>query len=212
MSMTADGGEGFHVRHENRYREIMLEREEERSVFRIAEEVRPRFFFIDLLEERFDLLRRNGRYITDSDARRGAVPGAAGACLPDRIPAGSLEKLALFGKWSRVFAERIRECSPGVRFVVVENYLCTQHGTPGHLSEYGNADRIRESNRILAAHYAALREIIPGALWIRPADCEAISPYLFTDEEYIHGVRPEHVNGIANRMTAALAEKALFQE
>jgi glycosyltransferase involved in cell wall biosynthesis len=58
--------------HKNRYRQIMLERERTHSYWEILAELKPKFLFIDLIEERFDMLQLGNSFVTLSDAFEGA--------------------------------------------------------------------------------------------------------------------------------------------
>ena len=62
----------YEFNHKNRYRQIMLERERTHSYWEILEEMKPKFLFIDLTEERFDMLQFGDSFVTMSDAFQGA--------------------------------------------------------------------------------------------------------------------------------------------
>lgn len=68
--------------HRNRYRNIMLERERQQSFWNILEETGPSLLFMDLLEERFDMVPAGNGWITGSDAYEGREQGGP------RIPRG----------------------------------------------------------------------------------------------------------------------------
>ena len=211
--MSADGTQEAGVQamclaHPNRYRRMMLEREEEQAFFRILREVQPQCMFIDLIEERFDVLERGGRYVTASDAREGAAD-ASGAMAGRRIARGSAECAQLFERACRQLASRMKSISPDTRIVMVENYLMERFGTLEGTQEYEDAQCIRRMNKVLKAHYEMLRAAFPDALVIRPQEEPQVRDLLFTDIKYEYGAIPPHVNELANRGIAALIEAAM---
>ena len=195
------------IRHKNRYREMMLQREEGGAFWSILEEIQPSYLFMDLIEERFDIIERDGRYVTASDARDGAwtEDGEGTDVQPSggrTIPRSGSECRQLFREKSRVFFERIRNSAPGTRIVIVENYLCTDVGTYGRQKAYDNAKEIRQMNAVLQEEYAMLGEACPEALRITPRELPGLDGWLFTDEKYEYGAIPSHLNEIANRKIA----------
>ena len=205
----APGGET--IRHRNRYREIMLQREEDRSFWSILEQTRPSFLFIDLIEERFDILEREGRLITDSDARSGAEPdegAAVKACR--RIPRDSGECRQLFAGKSRAFIERVKAAVSDVRVVVVENYLSETAGSPEKQEPFPELESIRKTNAVLKQCYGALYEACPDAVRIVPGESGEEKDLLFTDRNYEYGAIPSHLNEIVNRKIAKRIGETLF--
>ena len=227
ISLLGEGGERC-IDHKNRYREIMLQREENRTFFKYLESVKPEYLFIDLLEERFDILERDGRFVTQSDAREGAqetgsgfFSSAAAAVAPDGrsprvIPRNSQECMELFRKACRLFAEKTAEISPETRIVVVENELCTDTGTVGRIKRFPDHEKIKEKNTILSGMYDLFfSEIcktqtkppvrIPVSALLRNCD----PSLMFTDEKYEYGAVPSHLNELANRRLAAYIQETL---
>ncbi len=203
---SGEGDKGYPVRHPNRYRELMLQREEEGAFFRVLREMQPDYLFIDLIEERFDLLVRGSRYLTESDAREGAEdPGP----YDKRIARNDAAYQELFRQYSRVFADRVREADPGVIVVVVENYLQESFGTADRREDYPEIETIKEINELLKQCYSFLEEAVPDAIVVNPADDPRVSPWLFTDGAYEYGVLPSHMNEVVNRRIATLIEQRL---
>ena len=209
-SMAAVGGAGLRehreIDHKNRYRKLMLEREHEGSVWRIAEQMQPKFLFLDLMEERFDLVEQDGRIRTRSDAYLGSPTElAAGGRV---IALGSEEHRLLWEAGARAFFQRLRLLVPGIRVVILENYLCERCGDLAGTEAFPELDEIRRTNRELEQAYAFLRLLCPDALWIRTAQ----EPLYFTDRNYEYGAIPSHLNEIANQQIAERIEALLTRE
>ena len=215
--------ERIRIRHKNRYREIMLQREENLAFWDILEEVRPAFLFMDLIEERFDIIERDGRYVTASDARDGAeeaVPDGTDETVredmePDvqnsgrrcfekirRIRRNSRECRELFRRSCRQFVNRIHTVSPGTQIVVIENRLCETVGTTEDTRFFDDAEEIRRKNVLLAEMYEELAAADETIFRLVPEKEPEIREWLFTDEKYEYGAIPSHLNEIANRKIA----------
>ena len=181
----------------------MLEREAQLSFWDIAKELHPKYIFMDLLEERFDLVERDGRIRTRSDAYEGSPSEmAAGGRL---IPRGSEECEKLWKESAKAFLERLGTVAPGIRVVVLENYLTERVGDLETTEPFPELEEIRRTNAVLAGYYAYLTKICPDAVWISTAD----EPLYFTDKNYEYGAVPSHLNEIANRRIAKRIQEAL---
>lgn len=198
-----EGDESSEAQHANRYRQMMVTREIRQDVWRIARDVQPRYVFMDFIDDRFDLLESEGRYLTASDAYDGAnVPLPVGR----RIAFGSEEHQALWeGAFTR-FVERLRTAAPHVQLVIVENYLSESVGTLERKAEYPQVESIRATNRVLAQMYAFARQALPDAIVVPAYQC---ADY-FTDEAYEYGAVPSHLNEIVNQRIAEAIEEAVF--
>ncbi len=216
--------------HKNRYRQIMLERERKRSYWEILRELKPKFVFIDLIEERFDILQLGDSFVTMSDAFEGAkFTGGPGVIkLPAQTEAGkpsgkeelTPEEMIRFGQviardsarckelWQRACQKMVKETQricPDIRFVIIENYLC---GTMGNLESrkpFENTEYIRKTNSVLQQYYSCLKELLPDAAVVSPSEDDLY----FTDEKYEYGAIPSHLNEIENQKIAAKIEEAL---
>ena len=238
IAALAYDGEGLPVSHPNRYREMMLRREEDGAIWEILRREQPAFFILDLLEERFDLLRRGSRFVTKSDARDGAVcpapsagtrdeaacpapsadapegtaaagNGPDGGAVPPVLRRTDPRRAEVFADAAERFFRRVKETVPGIAFIIVENYLAEEKGTPGRLSPYADREEIRAVNRLLAGDYRALSAILPEARVVRPMEEPALSGLLFTDEKYEYGAVPSHLNEIANLRIGAMVERLI---
>ena len=200
--------------HKNRYRQIMLERERLRSYWEILRELKPKFIFIDLIEERFDILQLGGSFVTMSDAFAGAIFSFAdkeGLTAEDFAKFGqviSRESVRCMELWQRgcreMVAETHRIC-PDVRFVIIENYLCEAAGNLQGRKPFDNLESIRRVNAVLRQYYQYMKQLLPKAPVISPAKDELY----FTDEKYEYGAIPSHLNEIENQKIAEKIEEAL---
>ncbi len=190
------------VRHPNRYREMMINREIQQDFCRILAEMKPQTVFVDLMEERFGLLERHGRYLTDSDALQGS--GAYRTLCEEsrRIPAGSEEKRVL---WQRAFERFLDLAGDRTEVIVLRNLLSERKGDLQSQEEYGNIADIREANRILDDCYCYIEENHPEIPVMETADL----PEYFTDRNYEYGALPQHLNEIVNQKIAGRIHRLL---
>ena len=188
------------VRHRNRYRQEMLERERQQSFWRVLEDARPEWLFMDLMEERFDLLRIGTRYLTASDAREGRIlAGDQEEPAGERLACGSQAWRAVWTRSAETFVRRIRERAPRLRPVIVESLLSERVGDLESREAYPEREAIRETNAVLRDFYRVLEDLWPEALVLRPSD----DPLYFTDRKYEYGAVPSHLNELFNRKAAA---------
>ena len=210
--LLGEGEPELALAHPNRYRQLMLERERTRGYWDLLETLQPRYLFLDLIEERFDLLELDGRLFTRSDAFDGATFRYCGreglsaeelAACGRIIPRDSDEAAALWETACRRFTEETRRRCPELRFVIVENYLSETVGDLESREPFAERERIRRSNEILRREYAVLKSLLPEATVIAPAEDELY----FTDRRYEYGAIPSHLNEIENqRIAEAIAE------
>lgn len=216
--------------HKNRYRQIMLERERLRSYWEILRELKPKFLFIDLLEERLDILQLGNSFVTLSDAFAGAkfTRSVSEMNSPVQMEAGNFaaneeltaEELVKFGQviprdsgycmelWRQACRNMVTETlhlCPDIRFVIVENYLCETVGNLESRRSFEDLEDIRKTNSILRQYYGYLKEILPEALVISPSNDDLY----FTDEKYEYGAIPSHLNEIENQKIAKQIEETL---
>ena len=192
----------------------MLERERMRSYWEILKELQPKFLFIDLIEERFDILQLGDCYVTLSDAFEGAAYSCGGK---EELTA---DELVAFGHviprdsdgctelWQqacqKVIGETQRIC-PGIRFVIIENYLCETVGSLQGRKSFDNIEQIRRTNGILKRYYAYMKQLLRDALIVSPSGDDLY----FTDEKYEYGAIPSHLNELENQRIAEKIEEAL---
>ena len=205
---TVSSGSG--VRHKNRYREMMLRREEEGAFWPLLKERQPSYLFVDLIEERFDILELDGRYVTKSDAFDRRLPSETDPFRSARlIERDSFEAAELFARACEAFAGRIRAVSPGTVIFVVETYLAETVGDINGQEPFEETEAIRKTNTVLEACYGFLKEALKesGApyLWLEAAEL----PNYFTDRAYEYGAVPSHLNEIVNREIASEIDRLI---
>ena len=193
--------------HKNRYRHIMLDREKGQVFWHMLESEKPEFLFMDLIEERFDLMARGNHIITKSDAFESAeTERTAGNDVLIRRNSETCK--ALWKKSADIFFTRVRKAVPGIRIVIVENYLSEYVGDLKSRKPFPDAERIREINALLKEYYEYAEKVCPEAVVLRPAD----DPLYFTDEKFEYGSVPSHLNAIINRKIAEALEKILGKD
>lgn len=214
VSLLNQNSPDYGQTHKNRYRQMMLEREWLHSYWKILRELKPKYIFIDLIEERFEILQLGGSFVTMSDAFAGATFSFAdkeGLTAEDLAKFGqviSRESVRCTELWQQgcrnMVAETRRIC-PDVRFVIIENYLCESVGNLQGRKPFDNLESIRRMNAILGQYYRYMKQLLPEAPVISPAKDELY----FTDEKYEYGAIPSHLNEIENQRIAEKIEEAL---
>ena len=192
--------------HPNRYREMMLRREHAREFWKLLRREQPDALVMDLVEERFDLETCGPGFITRSDAYEGGRWPEG--CVPptgERIARDSGRCGLLWKESCARFAERLRAERPGIRVVIVENYLCEEVGTPTRRESFPNREEIRRTNALLRAYYSDLRAALPEADVVSPAGDDLY----FTDEKYEYGAIPSHGNEMENQAIALRIEEIM---
>ena len=200
ISLSKKRERTYPIHHKNRYREIMLEKEEKQSYFRTIEEIRPAYLFMDLLEERFDILESDS-YRTLSDAREGADEQIEGR----RIPRNSKECTELWKRSFDHFFVSSIEILPQLKVIVLENYLSEKVGDPHGQKDFPEIGKIRETNAVLKDYYAFIKENYPQIQVVHTSDLSLY--YTYTHFEY--GAVPSHLNEIVNQQIAERAGEYL---
>ena len=188
-------------RHRNRYREIMLERERTGAFFPMLSAMRPKWLFLNLVEDRFDAIETEDGFLTASDAWEGADARPEGR----RIAADGAEWAALWDAAAARFAARLRACSPGTRLVILEDVLSETVGGMDAREPFPDLAAIRKTNARLMRCYRRMEALCPDALVYRPAG----DPLYFTDRAFEYGAVPSHLNERYNRRAAQALEALL---
>lgn len=185
------------VTHKNRYRKMMIDRELGQSLRTVLHEEQPDYLFLDLMEERYDILEYQGRYLTDSDALQGAEEYER-FCTGRRIRLDSEERSELWLQAFRKLLELVRTESPDTKIIVIASCLSRQYGNPEHREEYPEIETIDRMNRILNGYYRMIHDLDPDIPVIEVKDL----PDYFTDKNYEYGAVPSHLNEIVNQKIA----------
>ena len=189
--------------HKNRYRKLMLERERAQTFWQMLEEIRPKYLFLDLVEERFDLIKANGRYVTKSDAYDGLTEGKTDGCVIDRF---SPECEELWKKSAEEFVRRVRDAVPDIQLVIIETFLCETVGDISGRDPFPELEEIRKTNTLLSRYYAFLEELWQDAMIIRMEG----DKLWFTDRKFEYGAIPSHMNELLNQRLAEEIELSVF--
>jgi len=196
--------EPLQSKHKNKYREIMIERDIASLFWSIIEDVMPKYIFLDLIEERFDLLEYAGGYITKSAAFDGAQ--LKSALTSYRVVKRDTKVCLHLWKISfRKFMERIKIRMPKCRIVVIENYLSEEVGDINEKMYFEELDEIRNVNRILKQYYNFITENYEQIPIVEASKCK----YYYTDKQYEYGAIPSHLNEIVNGEIARLIEEVI---
>ena len=187
--------------HKNSYRRIMLERERTRQLWETLARVRPDFFFMDLMDDRFDVLETDGGYITASDA----LEGAANRPMGRRISRNSREWMELWRRSAECFVDAVRAAVPEIRFVIVESLLSEQVGDLSERRPFPELEEIHSENDRLRECYDYLETLCSDAVILRPEG----SRLYFTDRNYEYGAVPSHLNELFNKELARAIEEKL---
>ena len=190
------------IHHPNRYREMMLSREQEGAFWEALATEQPAYVFWDLVEERHDVGRVGSSWVTLSDAWEGSSLADA---QDMRVPRASAECRQLFEAAADAFLARIATVSPGTRVVLVEDYLAECVGSPQAVRPHEGAEAIRAMNELLSGLYAWVRAGHPEVTFVSVSD----EGDLYTDERHEYGVVPEHLNALANQRIARLVREAI---
>ncbi|MBR1457642.1 MAG: glycosyltransferase, partial [Oscillospiraceae bacterium] len=192
IAAAQDAPVPYTAAHKNRYRKLMLQRELDRAACAVLCASDAEYVFLDLIEERFDILELCGAYFTMSDAfMGGCFTDDSGAVRSARelVDAGRVIKRdseacgALWRGSCAALVTRLKAQRPGLRFVVVENYLSETVGDLNERRPYDDLARIRRTNAILRGYYDYLKTLLPEALVFSPA----ADDLYFTDERYEYG-------------------------
>lgn len=199
ISIVNPVSEQIELKHQNKYRQIMLNREMNHAFWSVMKEEQPHFLFLDLIEERFDILAYRDGYLTKSDAYDGCENQLKDTKLLSRT---SQECMELWKQSCLKFIEIMRNDFPNVTIVLVKNYLCEKYGDIHGSENYETIAEIQGMNVILKEYYTFFVENCPSCRVVEASDCE----YYFTDKAYEYGVLPSHLNEIVNRQIAKKIE------
>lgn len=186
---VCSGNRGQKVSHKNAFRQRQIEQEMESALLRtIGEAEEDALFFLDFMEERFDVLElEEGAYVTDSDAFRES--SLANAEYIRRIPSGSDEHMALWKQACEKLVSELRRRFAPERIVLVKNRMAPVYGNFAARKPYENGQKMEEINAMLERMEAYFVGLLPNITVL-----ENDSEYLFTDEQFRLGRHPEYAN------------------
>lgn len=189
--------------HNNQYRRKMIDRDLYASFWDILKEVRPKYVFLDFIEERFDVIKlKSGAFITQSDALVGSSIEHKDGII---IRRDSQECEEQWEKDCMDFYEKIIQYISAENIILVENYLSEEVGNIYSKRVYENIEEIRKTNCILKKYYDFFKENFKEVKCIEAYKCD----YYFTDEKYEYGAVPSHLNEVVNKNIASKINEML---
>ncbi len=186
-------------KHKNKYREIMVRRDISALLWTIVEEIKPEYFFIDLIEERFDIIEYKGAYMTKSDAFDGIEETLKGYRV---IKRDSKECDLLWKQKCLEFLAQVQRYIPCENIVLIKSYLSEFVGDFDHKEQFEDIQDIRKVNDILKEYYDFLIAHCKGIKVVEASEC----PMYFTDIRYEYGAIPSHLNEMVNEKIAEKIE------
>lgn len=177
------------VSHGNAFRQKQLEQELQSALWRTIEEASENtLFFLDFMEERFDVLElEEGVYLTESDAFRDS--SLANTEYMKRIKSGSAEHMALWKKACEKLVLTLKEHLKPEQIVLVKNRMAPVYGNFVTRKPYENHREIERINTMLGQMEDYFTGLLPNVTVL-----ENDPEYLFTDDQFRLGRRPEYTN------------------
>lgn len=189
--------------HNNRYREIMINRDINNMLWSIIAKIKPKYIFLDFLEERFDLVEYEGQYITKSDAFNEAEINISNYRI---IKRSSQECERLWKQQIVEFINKIQEFVSLKNIIIIKNYLSEFVGNCDKKIQFANIEDIKKMNSILERYYDFVSQRYSDIKMIDVKD----HPLYFTDIEYEHGAIPSHLNEVVNESIAHKIEELIY--
>ena len=186
----------------NRYRHIMVNRDIQSEFWRVLKKEKPQYLIMDFIEERYDVVEFDGGYLTKSDAFDECNIVLENARTIGRE---TKEYHQLWKQSCCDFIEKIKECLPKIKVILVKNYLSEYVGNIYHQESYLNREWIQKTNNIIRSYYDFFEEKCDFAEVIEASSFK----YYYTDEEFEHGAEPSHLNNIVNKEIALKIESIM---
>lgn len=207
ISAMSQKDDNISVSCENEYRQNMILKDIGGVFVKSIESFNPDLLLIDFLEERFDIIIHNDCYYTYSDAFMDSQHNLKEFNVISRMSANCD---ILWERSCNSFVELIERLDERCDVVLVENYLSEGIGNIYKRDDTFN-HRVRELNSKLKKYYCYLEEKCKRIKVIRWNEIPDILKY--TDEQFEHGVKPEHLNQyyysyVANCIFDLLGERA----
>ncbi|WP_313070481.1 glycosyltransferase [Lacrimispora sp.] len=187
----------------NKYREIMINRDTKSDFWYYLKKENPQFVIMDFIEERFDVMYSNGGYLTVSDAYKDCDVNLVDTHIIDR---NSIECKKIWENSCIIFIQEIQQRFPDIKIILVKNYLSEYKGNIHHKELHENNSWIKSINSILKYYYDFFMSKCNSALEVESSECQ----YYITDKDYEYGAIPSHLNELVNREIAYKIEKLLI--
>lgn len=190
ISLMSNPSFKWRIDHKNPYRQFMINRELSKSLFDIIKKEKPKYFIIDLIEERHDIIKVGNSYLTFSDALQGAVDIPRGVIIK-RL---SKECTELWKECCLKFISFLRMNFSNENIILVRNLLAESHGNIHKRSKYDDYKEIEKYNELLNMYYQFFIDNLPG---VKVIDFTDDSLYV-TDDDFEYGCYPWHLNALIN--------------
>ncbi|MBE5978969.1 MAG: glycosyltransferase family 2 protein [Paenibacillaceae bacterium] len=187
----------------NKYREIMVNRDIKSDFWYYLKKEDPQYIIMDFIEERFDLIQVEGGYLTMSDAYKDCKVNFDNNHI---IYRDSIECKRLWEVSCINFIKKIQAYYPSIKIILVKNYLSEYKGDIFYSEMYENINMIKSINKMLKHYYSFFMSNCSFALDVETLDCQ----YYITDKDYEYGAVPSHLNELVNREIAYRIEKLLI--
>lgn len=189
ISIVSKKKKKYKVKHKNKYREFMLQREYQEDFFELICRMKPKYFFFDLLEERHDILDVNDMFFTKSDAFEEAEID-----LGDEIRMIERESSECQKLWEDsciLFFQKLQTYVASQNIIMIKNYLMEQYGDGEKIFYFDNLNKIKKINSLLKRYYQFIENRFPD---IQVVELNPDEQYYYTDANYEFGCYPWHLN------------------
>lgn len=146
------------------------------------------YLLIDMLEERFDLLKQGDTYITQSDALRDLNVDLDMV----HVTQGALLKTDIWNEKMQQFVELLKSRLPGPKIIVLELYLNEMYYDGEEYKEFPDIREIREINGQLKRIYELFYQYCPKAYHIK-----LDQQFQYAAYNHRYGCIPSHLNYLA---------------
>lgn len=136
----------------------------QKSFFASLAETQPAWLVVDLIDERFDLLRGEESFVTRSSAFQAAGLEDAAELALEPVRRMSPEGCALFELAAADFAQRVAAVVPPERVVLHRALWCTRYERDGEVLDFPRErlELCRRQNAMLTQGYDALEAAFGG--------------------------------------------------
>lgn len=191
ISIMSENKMGLEIKHFNRYRKFMLQREMDRKVRSSIEKIKADYIFIDFIEERHDIIDINGQYYTYSDAFQETEVKLPNYNIISRF---SDECQELWEISCIKYIEFLRKNFRAENVILMKNFLTENYGNLNVKENYSNLLQIKKINKLLNDYYDFFINHFEGIKILETKNSELF----FTDEKFEYGKYPWHVNELYN--------------
>lgn len=172
-----------------------------KTFFTSLAELRPDWLVIDLIDERFDLLRGSASLVTRSSAFTAAGLDDDPGLDFEPVKRTSVEGCDLFERAAVDFADRVTEVVPPERVVLHRALWCLRYRTGGQVLPFGSPriELCRRQNAMLDHGYKVMR----AAFGDRAANLELDPATRLADADHRWALEPYHYDSDYNAEAVA---------